>query len=151
MDYLTPLSLPDFSRALEMLGVVVWFLDYSGLFFGAPFIFTTGPCALGFSFSSPPQNTEPTHMKRISVNLDRVFNDLLMLTVVRERMGAYADLGFGLQIAVWDWHYLDPKRKCWTICRQTLKSCLNALAPRKAAKISKARSRSPSPSPTPSG
>lgn len=40
-----------------------------------------------------------------------------------------------LQIAIWDWEWVDPHRRCWKTSKRSLKACLDILALKKRKEI----------------
>ncbi|MCJ1381688.1 hypothetical protein MMC17_004799 [Xylographa soralifera] len=127
----TPLTTDDCKAAIFEISMVTWFFIKAGLFFDQPYVFHFERCALGMFLTTPPKNGPAPFLPGGEVNVEIMLFGLLMRTILDHSAPGYVDLPNGIQLAYWDWQYLDPEKKCWFITNISLQKCLDLMVMRK--------------------
>ncbi|MCJ1438693.1 hypothetical protein MMC27_008083 [Xylographa pallens] len=126
-----PLSGEDCRSVIYEIAMVTWFFSHAGLFFEKPYVFSYNRCALGLYLTNPVTSGPAPFHPPDGTNLEAMLFALLIHTVIDHNVPGYADLPNGMQIAYWDWEYLDPLKQCWKTKKLSLQRCLNIVAMRK--------------------
>ncbi|MCJ1321254.1 hypothetical protein MMC15_006598 [Xylographa vitiligo] len=127
----SPLDRDDCKAAIFEIAMVTWFYAHAGLFFDKPYIFNYDRCALGLYLTNPPTNGQALFVPFDRTNMEVMLYALLIHTVIDHRVPGFADIRNGMQIAYWDWEYLDPQKQCWKTKKLSMRRCLDILAMRK--------------------
>ncbi|MCJ1293144.1 hypothetical protein MMC34_004697 [Xylographa carneopallida] len=125
------LDAEECKTAIFEAAMVTWYYSRAGLFFERPYIFNYERCAVGLSLTNPSTSGRPPFVSGVGANVEVMLLALMMHTVVDQSLPGYADLPNGVQIAFWDWQYLDPAMQCSKTKKLSLLKCLNVLATRK--------------------
>ncbi|MCJ1415454.1 hypothetical protein MMC32_001786 [Xylographa parallela] len=131
-----PMSREDCRTVIFEIAMITWFFSHAGLFFEKPYVFSYGRCALGLYLTTPATSGPAPFLPPDRTNLEAMLFALLIHTVIDHNVPGYADLPNGMQIAYWDWQYLDPLKQCWNTKKLSLQRCLNIVAMRKARALS---------------